>query len=68
MVLRTSRRVVVDDPLSLKALSRVQSIQSRQEVLDIGGKFLARDILRCPSQRFPDAIEEVDVVNSCGVF
>ena len=62
-----SRRVVVD-PLSLHALSRFQSIKSREEVQDIGRKFLTRDFFRRPSQRFPDAIEEVDVVDSCGVF
>lgn len=55
MVQRTSRSVVVD-PLLLHALSRFQSIESREEVQDIGGKFRARDIFRRPAQRFPDAI------------
>jgi len=67
MVQRTSRSVVVD-PLLLHALSRFQSIESREEVQDIGGKFRARDIFRRPSEGRADSIEEVDVVNANCVF
>jgi hypothetical protein len=48
--------------------SRFEAVKSVEEVLDVRGKFLARDIFRRPSERRADAIEEVDVVNADCVF
>ena len=48
--------------------SRFEAVKSVEEVLDVRGKFLARDIFRRPSERRTDAIEEVDVVNADCVF
>ena len=48
--------------------SRFEAVEFVEEVLDVRGKFLARDIFRRPSERRADAIEEVDVVDADCVF
>jgi len=62
-----SRRVVVG-VVFLRSCFRLKSVQSREEVLDVCGKLVARDIFRRPSQRSADAREEVDVLDACGVL
>jgi len=53
---------------ALRSRSRFEAVESVEKVLDVGGKFLARDILRRPSEGRADSIEEVDVVNANCVF
>ena len=48
--------------------ARFEAVEPVEKVLDVRGKFLARDIFCCPSQRRTDAIEEVDVVNANCIF
>jgi len=48
--------------------SGFEAVKSVEKVLDVRGKFLARDIFRCPSERRTDAIHKVDIVNANCVF
>jgi len=53
---------------ALCSRSCFEAVESAEKVLDVSGKFLARNIFRRPSERCADAIEEVDVVNADCVF
>jgi hypothetical protein len=53
---------------ALCSRSRFEAVEPVEKVLDVRGKFLARDIFCRPSERRADAIEEVDVVNANCVF
>ena len=65
---RLSLRCVVAGMSALCSRSRFEAVESAEKVLDVRGKFLARDIFCRPSERRADAIQEVDVVNANCVF